>query len=337
MVDEVRPAAIDNRHTVLIRPAFAREHAEIGALTVAAYRADGQLTAPCREGALRDAAARAAQAELLVAVGPGGMLLGTVTLCRADSPWAEISRAGEWEFRALAVHPDARGRGVGRALVRAVLDEALRRHGRRVTLLTKDETNAARLLFEGMGFRRLPDRDRSHDLGLIAFGMDLPLAPPGLGVRPAVRDDFAAIGALVTKVYVGEGYVGEAVIPLLNDVDRQARHTELLVAVEEGHVVGVVSLCRANNLYARLARVDEAELRLLAVEPTARGRGVGESLVRAAVERAAGIGASRLVLSTQPRMHAAHRLFARMGFCRYRDRDWYTSIGLHMLAFAYPL
>ena len=49
-------------------------------------------------------------------------VLGSVTFCPAGSTWREIAWDDEGEFRMLAVAADARGRGVGEALVRACLD-----------------------------------------------------------------------------------------------------------------------------------------------------------------------------------------------------------------------
>jgi ribosomal protein S18 acetylase RimI-like enzyme len=55
----------------------------------------------------------------------------------------------------------------------------------------------------------------------------------------------------------------------------------------------------------------------------ARGRGAGEALVRACVDRARAVeGCVRVVLSTQRTMRPAHRLYERLGFVRSPDRDW---------------
>src|SRR5688572_22589828 len=87
----------------------------VAALTVAAYE---EFVGGPEEGyrdQLAAAARRYEEAELWVAV-DGDALLGTVTACPPGSPWRELATDGEGEFRMLAVHPDARGRGVGHAL-----------------------------------------------------------------------------------------------------------------------------------------------------------------------------------------------------------------------------
>ena len=66
---------------------------------------------------------------------------------------------------------------------------------------------------------------------------------------------------------------------------------------------------------------------MLAVAPAARGRGVGEALATWCVDRARADGCHAVVLSTLPVMHAAHRLYQRLGFVRTPERDWYPGAG----------
>ena len=56
------------------------------------------------------------------------------------------------QIRGLAVAEEARGRGAGRALVRAAVDEARRRGARRITLRVLGHNTAARALYEAEGF-----------------------------------------------------------------------------------------------------------------------------------------------------------------------------------------
>jgi ribosomal protein S18 acetylase RimI-like enzyme len=162
------------RHAVTVRPARRGELAAVGELTVAAYRTI-DAAPPFYERVLRDTAARAGDAELLVATDEAGALLGTVTFCLAGTPFAEISRPGEAEFRMLATDPAAQGRGVGRALVRAVLSRAAELDIRRVVLCSSTVMRRAQELYLRLGFQRLPERDWNPvpEVRLLAFARDL--------------------------------------------------------------------------------------------------------------------------------------------------------------------
>jgi len=145
---------------VLVRLAREDELREVGALTVSAYQADGLLVAdPEYVHELSDAARRAEHGEVLVAVTAEGELLGSVTVTPPGSAFAEISREGELEFRMLATAPAARGRGVGEALTRAVVDRARALGARRVVMCSLDAMTTAHRLYTRLGFTRLPERD----------------------------------------------------------------------------------------------------------------------------------------------------------------------------------
>jgi ribosomal protein S18 acetylase RimI-like enzyme len=187
---------------VTIRPATPADHAAIARLTVAAYRADGQV-APGHpyEPALADVAGRAAAGELLVAVDDAtGAVVGAVLFVRAGSRYAELAGPGEAEFRMLAVDPAAQGRGVGEALVRDCLDRAAAHGCRAVVISVRDFARAARRLYARLGFVRTPERDWSPrpDIQLYALRRDLPAAPdrPGAAapVGGAAADGAAPVG-----------------------------------------------------------------------------------------------------------------------------------------------
>jgi GNAT superfamily N-acetyltransferase len=71
----------------------------------------------------------------------------------------------------------------------------------------------------------------------------------------------------------------------------------------------------------QIARTGEREFRVLGVSARARGGGVGAALVNACIERSCAEHARALVLWTQPTMHAAHRLYEKLGFVRDPSRD----------------
>ena len=157
-----------------IRPARPEEYAAVGAVTVAAYRAAGMARGEYVTQ-LRDAASRAGEAELLVAVDTGGVVLGSVTFCPAGSSWREVAREDEGEFRMLAVDPRAQGHGIGRALVDACLARTRELGFSGLALSTPQSNGRAHRLYEQLGFHRDPGRDWSPvpDVDLIVYHIRL--------------------------------------------------------------------------------------------------------------------------------------------------------------------
>ncbi len=159
-----------------IRPARDAELEAVGELTLAAYSAERSLVEDVGYAAdLLDAAKRAEQAELLVAVDGDGTLVGTVTIARPGTPFAELSREGELEFRMLGVRPTATGRGVGEALTRAVIARARELDATRVVLCSLVTMARAHRLYERLGFVRMPERDWEPHPGvtLVAYRLEL--------------------------------------------------------------------------------------------------------------------------------------------------------------------
>lgn len=161
---------------ITVRSAHYDELERIGQISVEAYVADGLLDSDgIYEQYLRDAASRFEQAELLVAVDDGGTLLGSVTVARSGTAFAQVAREGELEFRMLATSLAARGRGIGALLTRAVADRARALGCGRVVLYVVDTNTRAIGLYRKLGFQRLAERDwQPHpSVRLVAFGLDL--------------------------------------------------------------------------------------------------------------------------------------------------------------------
>jgi ribosomal protein S18 acetylase RimI-like enzyme len=161
-------------------------------------------------------------------------------------------------------------------------------------------------------------------------------------VREARESELAEIGALTAEIYYG--LVGAEYLEVLRDARSrwEAPGTTQLVAFDDGtdedgdagEPLGVSVYAAAGSPWRDIGVDDEAEIRMLGVRDSARGRGVGEALVRASVALAKAAGSPRVVLSTELEMEDAQRLYERLGFARVPERDWAPRPGLSLLAYA---
>src|SRR4051812_31213108 len=165
-----------------VREAKPEEHQEAGRVTADAYR---EFATPERRGwdeylvRIADVADRARRTTILVAV-EDDAILGTVTLELegrtdegADADEAKPLRPGQAHVRMLGVAPEARGRGVGRLLMDACIDEARRVGKTLLTLNTTERMEVARAMYESMGFTRIADEVFPD--GFVLLGYELPL------------------------------------------------------------------------------------------------------------------------------------------------------------------
>jgi ribosomal protein S18 acetylase RimI-like enzyme len=153
---------------VQVRPARPEEYDAAGDVIVAAYCAvEGFSPGSRYEAEMRDVAARAETAEVLVAAAPDGRVLGVVTFVPGPGPLAEFDRPDESGMRMLAVDPAAQGLGVGRLLAEACVERARATGRSRLVLHTTGAMTAAHALYRSIGFARAPERDMGTPGGLV--------------------------------------------------------------------------------------------------------------------------------------------------------------------------
>jgi ribosomal protein S18 acetylase RimI-like enzyme len=153
--------------------------------------------------------------------------------------------------------------------------------------------------------------------------------------RPA---DFHRIAELTVGVYVGGGLAEADYAHELADVAGRADRSERLVVRDEtGTVVGRVALVLHGDFGNITTSDEEAAFRMLVVDPAVQARGLGELLVSTCLDRARAAGKRRMVISTDPRMTSAQRLYERLGFTRLPERDWSPVPGVDLLVYARDL
>ncbi|MGN9791417.1 bifunctional helix-turn-helix transcriptional regulator/GNAT family N-acetyltransferase [Streptomyces sp. OZ13] len=164
----------------------------------------------------------------------------------------------------------------------------------------------------------VPERDRDRLAEALSTVRELlSQARPGSAAEPVLRDpgpgDLGWIvqrhGALYAAEYgwdAGfEGLVARIVADFAQEHD--PRLERVWIAETDGRPVGSVMCVRDDA-------PDTARLRLLLVDPEARGHGLGDRLVRAAVDFARDAGYRDMVLWTNDVLTAARRIYRRAGF-----------------------
>ena len=162
---------------LVIRDATPADFDAITALTVDVYVGGGFVPRSDPYAArLADTAARAADAQVVVAEHDGA-IVGSLTVARAGTTYAELARPDELEFRMLGVADTARGLGVGTALVKYVIDIASTEGAVAVAISTSSTMVDARRIYDRLGFVHVPERDWQPIPGLTLTALVRPISP----------------------------------------------------------------------------------------------------------------------------------------------------------------
>lgn len=134
--------------------------------------------------------------------------------------------------------------------------------------------------------------------------------------RPISPSDDAAMAQVIRTVMPefgagGEGFaIKDAEVDSMSEAYSRPRHAYFVVE-QDGRVVGgggIGPLAGGPD--------DTCELRKMYFLPEARGAGMGETLLRHCLDTAKQLGFRRCYLETLGSMHAAMKLYERMGFAR---------------------
>jgi GNAT superfamily N-acetyltransferase len=158
-------------------------------------------------------------------------------------------------------------------------------------------------------------------------------------IRPFTHTDAAAVNAVALAAFAQYQGVYSDWGDLMRGVGAMAalaEHAEVLVADVDGAVAGAVAYFGPGTT----PRADFFEpewpiIRMLVVDPAARGTGIGRQLTEACIDCARRDGARLIALHTSPAMEVALAMYLKMGFVlerRVPDR-FGVSYGVYVLRF----
>lgn len=145
-----------------------------------------------------------------------------------------------------------------------------------------------------------------------------------LEIREARPEEFAAAGGVAVAGYAGFygadlGYYEDH----LRDVGARTAGALVLVALEASEVVGTVTYVSDEaSPFASHQREGEGSIRMLAVAPAYKRRGIGRALSLACLERGRAEGKQAVILHADEVMRAARTLYEGLGFRRDPARDY---------------
>ncbi|MDX1543553.1 MAG: GNAT family N-acetyltransferase [Christiangramia sp.] len=153
-------------------------------------------------------------------------------------------------------------------------------------------------------------------------------------VRNAKPDEFQDIGRLLVDTYSKlEGFPKESEQPeyykMLANIGEFIKRpkTALLVAVSEKGEIGGTVVYFSNMQYygsggTATQEKNSSGFRLLAVDATHRGQGIGKLLTQACIEKAKEDGNDQLIIHTTMSMQVAWNMYEKLGFKRSEDLDF---------------
>lgn len=153
-------------------------------------------------------------------------------------------------------------------------------------------------------------------------------------IKTANREEFAQIGNLMVDVYSQlDGFPKQSEQPeyynLLQNVGELTKNpdVEIIVAINSNNtILGAVVLIYNMKSYGSGGTATQekhaAGFRLLAVNPNARGQGIGHKLTMECIKRIENKSIKRILIHTTEAMQTAWKMYEKIGFTRYKTIDF---------------
>lgn len=148
-------------------------------------------------------------------------------------------------------------------------------------------------------------------------------------IREANQEELGSIREQRVQAYEDHVYAlpdehWQALKQAISSEADQQPGVDLLVAELDGSLAGSVALFPANTdaYEGYVDELDYPEIRVLAVSPEIRGKGVASALIDACIERAKAKGYRSIGLHTGDFMSGAIALYERYGFERVPQHDF---------------
>jgi GNAT superfamily N-acetyltransferase len=137
-----------------------------------------------------------------------------------------------------------------------------------------------------------------------------------LTIRPATEDDLPAVVRLFATPDGNARDQGQDKAPLDPGYAAALREmgtdNQLVVAASDAGIVGVFQLTFIRHVAHRGALI--AQVEAVYVDPAQRGQGVGEAMMRWAIDEAERRGCYRIQLTSNKARGRAHSFYERLGF-----------------------
>jgi len=143
-----------------------------------------------------------------------------------------------------------------------------------------------------------------------------------LAIRAYVDADRDAVNAVARAAFAQYAADYEDWPSFIEGIGRMAdlaAHADLLVAEQDGAIVGAVAHVGPGRPRAAFFPDEWSVIRMLVVDPRRRGQGAGRLLVAGCLRLAMEAGAPAVGLHTSPVMASALRMYEALGFMRDQD------------------